>query len=169
MAVYSYTKSPVDLSRLQAECVSAGLPVAYINGSVIDSSIQINTSRDLTPQEIQTLDAVVASHDGRPRQKRPFIDIYNQINALTNQQKTAINNDLFGGPPANKWSRGNTPSTAAMAATYYSATVPNGITAAEKNTARLYIAAMYCYDNVNYLVRPSFDPTINVPGDEPIA
>jgi hypothetical protein len=28
---------------------------------------------------------------------------------------------------------------------------------------------MYCYDNVNYLVRPSFDPTINVPGDEPIA
>lgn len=170
METYYFVKtaSMLDSSKLQAEIAAAGLPVLYINTSGDDVYITFN--RQLDAAEVTQLEALVNNHDGRARRKRILFAIRQDLNALTNAQKTAIWNDLNGGNPP-KWALDAGPNAAAIAAIEWGATVPAGVSTAEKTEARLRLAAMYCQDNPNYLVNQTFNgtvPAINVPGDEVI-
>lgn len=162
MASHTYTKPGADLSRLQSECLAAGLPVTHLGGS--GDGVTVFTSRDLTAGEVVTLDSVVTAHDGRPRRKRTIYAIYTAIGALTATQQSAIWTDLTTGTPP-KWATDAGPNAAAIAAIHWSA-ANSGATAANLNDARRRLAAMYAQDNPGYLVAPAFDPSINVSGDE---
>lgn len=101
-----------------------------------------------------------------PRRGRLLIDIFQSIRALTNAQQDAIWNDLnSGSPPKFTQSRGS--NQGAMSSLHWSVTSLAGASAAEKRNASSRIAAMHVMDNWTYLVNPPFDPTINIPGDEP--
>ena len=83
-------------------------------------------------------------------------------------QKANIIADLFSGNLATgsqKWQQDTGPNLVAMSAVYAAITASNGL--ATFNAAQqMILAAMYCIDNPNYLVNPSFDSSINVPGDQ---
>lgn len=169
MATYPITKpfAQMDSAKLKTELTAAGLPVTDVQGGAIGSDQwTIVTSRDLTPAEVATMEGIVAAHDGRTRHPRTLFAIRADLNALSAGQKTAVWSDLSGGSPP-KWALDAGRNAAAIAAIEWAATVPAGITAAERTEARLRLAAMYVQDNPAYLVNPAFDPTINVPGDEP--
>lgn len=167
MAQYQRSKANVDLAKFLAELQAAGLPVSHLLGGAIGSpDFTVVTSVDLTPEQITLMDQIIAAHDGRPRRPRPLFAIRADLNALTNGQKTAVWADLSGGTPP-KWALDAGRNAAAIAAIEWAATVPAGITTAERTEARLRLAAMYCQDNPKYLVAPAFDNTINIAGDEP--
>lgn len=81
-------------------------------------------------------------------------------------QKANIIAALFTGNIATGsqlWQQDTGPNAAAMSAVYAAITASNG--SATFNAAQqLIMAAMYVQDNPMYLVNPSFDPTISVPG-----
>lgn len=83
-------------------------------------------------------------------------------------QKANIIADLFTGNLATggqKWQQDAGLNAAALSAVYAAITASNGL--ATFNAAQqLIMAAMYVQDNPNYLVHPSFDSTINVPGTQ---
>jgi hypothetical protein len=165
MATYPYVKAGADLSRLQGECISAGLPVTHINGGAIGSpDIYVVTSRDLTASEITTLDGVVAAHDGRPRQPRTFGDILTEYNALPGATRTKVYQDLTA--PANnpKWQEDRTSDFAALE--FLTAQPGGSSTSIDK--AKSYLAVAYCQRYPTYLVNPPFAPEVNIPGDEPV-
>jgi hypothetical protein len=165
VAVYQYQVPGVDLARLQAECLSAGLPVDAVNGGAIGSAdVDIITSRDLTAQEKLTLDGVVAAHDGRPRRARPFLELQAQINALTANQKKAVGDDLFG--PSNKWAADVSVNRGALAVLWLLTQL--NLTAAQTAAAKVAGAALYCQDFPRYLDTPPLIAGVAIPGDEPI-
>lgn len=162
---YNYTKSGIDLRRLQDEAIAVDIPVEYINGSGND--FIVHTTSDLTSTEKTTLDGLVANHDGRARQTRSLWDIYQDIHLLTNAQSILIWNDLTLGNPA-KLALDEGTNAAAIYNMHFIATAVGSLTATEKNEARQRVMAMYTQDNISYLVHPPFDTNINIPGDEPI-
>lgn len=164
MFTYSFLKPGANLSQLQAEIAAAGLPISHINGS--GDAIHVVMTDELTPFELATLEAVVTTHDGTPRRARTLFAIRSDLNGLTNPQKLTVWSDLSSGSPP-KWATDAGPNAAAIAAIEWAATVPAGVTVAEKTEARLRLVSMYVQDNPDYLVHPAFDGDINVPGDEP--
>jgi hypothetical protein len=167
MATYAYSVPNVDLGLLQTQCLAAGLPVAGVNGGAIGSGdVYVITSVDLTAQQKTTLDAVVSAHDGRPRRKRRLYDVFQAIGALSNSQKLAISSDLFSGtPPKFALDEGDdSPDLLVL----YVLQLTGGLSTADKNLVKQAAASVYARDNPTYLVHPSFDPTINVPGEEPV-
>jgi hypothetical protein len=163
MTEYSYTKAGVDESKLQAEIVAVGLPVDHIAGGAANL-IVIYMTRDLLPGEKTILDNTVASHDGRPRGKRPIISIYTDLGSLSINQRTAIWSNLTAGTPP-LWTLDLGPNAATLYSFRFQATT-GSLTVAERNDAQRWAVAMYCQDNPKYLVAPTFDPTINVAGDQ---
>lgn len=174
----------IDIALLYQELLAAGLPVTgcavlplgsdtsgYSNatfytraeGIVKVDWIPVNFP-PTAPQDALAA-AIVAAHGG-PRVKRTLLAIIADLTALTSGQKIAIGNDLFTGPPANKWQGNAGPNAAAMFTLYFQ-TQTGGMSPADKALAKLYAAAMYTQDNPKYLVNPSFDPSINIPGDQP--
>lgn len=96
------------------------------------------------------------------RKPRPLLTIYNAILALTGPQKLAIGADLFGA--SQKWAENVGINRAGMGVIYLITQL--GLNATQTNLAKTMGAAMYVQDNPKYLLNPSFDPTINIPGDE---
>jgi hypothetical protein len=145
-----------DLAGMAAALAAAGLPVESVSGSPDAGTVTVRTTRDLTGPEETTLHGTVASYDGRPRRKRTLLVILTAIKALSSPKQTAVWNDVLSGTPP-KWQTMSSDQavwvTAALATT----------TATQKQVA----VAFFVRENVNYLVNPAFDPTINVPGDEP--
>lgn len=170
MAIYLYPipANGISAGFLYADLLAAGFPIAEggVAGPTSTFQVRVTTTRDLTPAEQTQVGVIVAAHDARPRQPRTIFAIRQQLNTLTNGQKTAIWTNLSAGTPP-LWALDAGPNAAAIAAIEWGATVPAGVTAAEKTEARLRLAAMYVQDNPRYLVNPAFDPTINVAGDEP--
>jgi hypothetical protein len=84
-------------------------------------------------------------------------------------QKANIIADLFSGSLATgsqKWQKDPGPNAPSLAAVYAAITASNGL--ATFNAAQqLIMAAIYVVDNPNYLVNPSFDPTISINGLAP--
>lgn len=111
------------------------------------------------------------------RKSRTMFAISANIFALTGTlptptagtQKANIILDLFTGNIATgsqKWQQDAGLNAAALAAVYASLTASNGLTTFNA-AQQLIMAAMYTQDNPGYLVNPSFDPTINIAGDQP--
>ena len=98
------------------------------------------------------------------RKLRTLIDIRADVAALSTAQKNAAwTNFTSGSPPL--WSTDAGPNAAALA-TLQMLGASSNLAAADILEAKIRAVAMYVQDNVNYLVNPSFDATINVPGDE---
>lgn len=99
------------------------------------------------------------------RKPVPLLTIYNAIVALTNAQKTAVWADLTSGSPV-KISQdvgANAGALFLMWRLASNASLPAAVVIDMKLTA----AAYYAQDNPTYLVAPTFDATINIPGDQP--
>ena|SRR5215216_1968234 len=164
---YQRTAPGADPAKLQAELIAAGLPVLYVNGG--GDQVYVVTSRELTPAEVTTLDAVIAAHDGRPRRRRKLYDVYQAIGALSPAQKTAISGDLFGGSPP-KFTQDEGADAADLLVLWTLQQV-GGLSTTDKNLVKQAAAAIYVRDNVTYLVNQTFGgavAAINVPGDEVI-
>lgn len=158
VATHPYSKVNVDLAKLQAECVAAALPVERIDGGALGSpDFFVITTRDLTAPEVATLNGIVAAHDGRARRKRFLNSILADITALSGPKQTAVWNDLNSGNPA-KWRTLSSDQAVWVKASQATTTL------LEKQVA----VAFFVRENVKYLVNPAFDPSINIPGDEPI-
>jgi hypothetical protein len=175
MATYPYTKpyAQLDERKLRDECVAAGLPVTDVQ-RVGDAAETVNvvTSRDLTPGEVTALDALVAAHDGRPRRPRSVFAIYADLtgaSGLTAAQADAVTADLGLGTLTGKWTQLRPPQDAPAAALRWAAVNLGGATAAEKRQAAAWIVAMWMQQNPAYLVNPTFHASlagVNIPGDE---
>lgn len=96
--------------------------------------------------------------------ERTLLAIYNDLNALSAGQKTAIWNDFTSGNPP-KWSLDDGTHADALAAASGLAIdmpVSGGWTASLQTAARLKMVAIYLLDQPLYLVNPQFAPAINV-------
>lgn len=100
------------------------------------------------------------------RRIRTLLAIYNDINALSGAQKTAIWTDLMSGSPP-KLSQ-NIGAAADAMFLIWRMTANVSMPAATIADMKLTAATMYVRDNPTYLVAPTFDNTINVPGDEAV-
>ncbi len=95
--------------------------------------------------------------------QRPLLAIYNDLNALTTPQKNAVwANFIAGSPPL--WSTDDGVNAGSVMALSVPAIDLTGLTVAVQTIARLKMVAAYVLDRPLYLVNPSFDPTINIPG-----
>jgi hypothetical protein len=173
LATYFFESVPnLDQAKLRQECIDAGLPVTgTLGGAIGSTSVTVVTSVDLTEGQVATLNAVVAAHDGRPRRTRKFIDVYLQVNALTNAQKDAVIADLQISPTtaSSKWTGLKPPQDSPAAVLHWCGTNLAGATAAERRDAGVRIAVMWCQQNPLFLVNPTFHPSlsgVNIPGDE---
>lgn len=99
------------------------------------------------------------------RKPLPLLTIYNAILALTSTQKTNIWNDLTSGSPV-KISQDVGPNAASIFLLWRIASNIS-LPAATITDMKITAATYYVQDNPTYLVNPSFDNTINVPGDQP--
>jgi hypothetical protein len=120
-------------------------------------------------------DAAVVAYLTPPRTRRNLFLIAGDVFKLTGTlnpltgQKALIAADLFAGNLATgsqKWQTNIGPNAAAMLAVYAAGTAANGVTTFN-GAQQMILTAMYCQDNPRYLVAPTFDNTINVPGDQP--
>lgn len=171
MAEYTLQKSYAMLKedQLKAECVAAGLPVDdVLRVGDPAESILIRTNRDLTAPEQTTLGNVVTAHDGRRRRARALLDIFNDVNALSSLQKTAVWNQLnSGNPPV--WATDKGPGAPAIASIQLMAQFGTGTL---QTQAQLRMASIYCQDNWKFLVNPAWwpptgaGPVPNIDGSE---
>lgn len=95
--------------------------------------------------------------------QRSLLSIYNDLNSLTGAQKNLVWADFTSGSPV-KWSTDDGPNAGSVMACSIVAIDVTGLSAAVQTTARLKMVAAYVLDRPLYLVSPSFDPTINIPG-----
>ncbi|RJQ24609.1 hypothetical protein C4577_07510 [Candidatus Parcubacteria bacterium] len=111
------------------------------------------------PELVEALATPIAPTE---RRARTLLAIYNDLNALSGAQKTAIWNDLTSGNPV-KLSTNIGPAADGIFLIWRTAV---NTTTAFTADMKLTAATFYTRDNPNYLVNPSFDPSINIPGDE---
>lgn len=167
-----------DVGRLDRALRAAGIPIDGVGdttGGIPQPGWHIVTRGDgvvlridyqasATPAQIQQGDAIAMTFDLHNRGPRPLYAIYVDLQALSTAQKLEVWNDLSSGSPK-KYLLGTGPNTAAIGALDWAVT-DSGATGASLTAARLRIATAYVQDNPEYLVHPSFDPGINVPGDQ---
>jgi len=175
--LYHYGPGSYSTGQLASEIVAAGLPApADIRGSgytgpgTAATHIEIVYAAPLTPAQVNTLNATVAAHvPAGPRKARPLWQIRGDVQALSTAQFQNVWNDLSaavaGGPPR-KYLTDYGANVAGIFVFDWALYV-SGPTAAQQRAGQLSLTAMYCQDNPRYLVSPPFDPSINVPGDEP--
>lgn len=109
-----------------------------------------------TPQEVEDL------VNPPRRRQREIGDIYDDVASLPVPKQLAIWGDLSGGNPP-KWRRGASENKKAI---WSVAAIPQTVPAASAD-ARATMIALYVQDNPGYLVNPPFEPSLNIPGDEP--
>lgn len=167
-----------DVGRLDRAIKAAGIPIDGV-GDITGVTpqpywhvvtrgdgvvLRIDYQASATPTQIQQGDAIAMTFDLHNRGPRPLYAIYVDLQALSAAQKIEVWNDLSSGSPK-KYLLGTGPNTAAIGALDWAVT-DSGATGASLTAARLRIATAYVQDNPEYLVHPSFDPGINVPGDQ---
>lgn len=111
----------------------------------------------------------IASYDPQTGEllgtQRSLLAIYQDLNALTDLQRTAIWLDVTTGTPP-RWATSDGPNAGTVMALSVPAIDLTGLTVAVQTRARMKLVAAYVLDRPKYLVNPSFDATINVPGWE---
>jgi hypothetical protein len=167
MASYARNKTPLDPMQLEAELLGAELPVEYVNpGALGSGAFTVFTTRDLDATEVATMDEVIEAHDGRPRRPRLLVDIYQDVSALSGEQKTNIGTDLFGGSPS-KLSQDSGPNAPDLLVLWTLRQLVT-LSQADKRLLELDAITIYVHDNPRYLDPCLFDLTISIPGDEPV-
>ena len=154
-------------SELLAQLQSAGLPAVDIQtSSAYPGQVIAVCSSELTSPQSTRLGNLVTAWDPRPRIDRPLYQIYNDLSALTTTQQSNIWTDFSSGtPPKYLLDAGD---NAAAIVVLDWVVRKSGATGAALLDAKLRAVTMYVQDNVDYLVTPAFDTTINVPGDMPV-
>ncbi len=97
--------------------------------------------------------------------QRSLLAIYTDLQALSGAQKTAIWADFISGAPP-KWSLDDGPLAGTVMACSIAAIDLTGLPVAVQTAARMKMVAAYVVDRPLYLVAPSFDGTIDIPGYE---
>lgn len=100
-----------------------------------------------------------------PTQPRTLYAIYTDLQALTTTQQNNVWADLGSGAPPKYLLDAGANASALWVLDYLAREA--GLTGAALTRAKFRAVAMYVQDNPAYLVRPAFDPTINVSGVEP--
>lgn len=180
MITYTYGPGSYDPVQLQGEVEAAGLPApAYMGGSGFTvpggpaTYVDVAFDHQLTPSQKEQLDGVVAAHVPLgPRKIRPLWAIRADVAALSPGQFQNVWNDLsapVAGPPAipRKYLT-DYGDNAGSIFVFDWALYTSGPTAAEKRSGQISLTAMYVQDNPSYLIHPVFDPSITIPGDEPV-
>lgn len=175
MAAQSYVFGPGSFipEQLGNEVAAAGLPPCQVFGSNFPSPgkpaqfVELRFDPPLDAAQEAQLNGVVAAHvPNVPRRPRLLFAIWTDLGALTAAQKTAIWADLSAGnPPKFTQDRGANASSLLVLFTLQQL---GGLSVSDKALCKQSAAAIFCLDNPAYLVHPAFDPTLNVPGDEPI-
>jgi hypothetical protein len=169
----------MEVTRLTDLLLAAALPVSGVSmldpeqipdpswivvTDALGNNYRIDWEVVPTQNQINLATSIALAFDPRPRKLRLLYSIYQDIGALTAQQKTNIANNLFAGtPPLFTQDKGE---KAADLLVLWTLIQTGGLSNSNKNLVRQSAAAIYVLDNVNYLVHPSFDSSINVPGDE---
>lgn len=165
----NYDMSASGWSSLKKTLQDGGLPVIDTQSSSAFPGQIIVVTDDavaLTQAQQTTMNSIVAQFDPRPRTKRAIYTIYTDLLALNATQQTNVWNDFSSGNPTKYLlDQGN---NAAAIAVLDWVVKKSGTSGANLTDARMRAVAMYTQDNPKYLVTPTFDATINVPGDMPI-
>lgn len=146
--------------------VAAGIPIVRIN--VANGTPVATYSRALTGPETTTANGIIANAIYQVRRPRTLLAIYNDLQALSTTQKNNVWTALIAGTPQ-LWATDTGPNAAALAAIQWGGTVASGIPAASITEAKIRGAMMYVQDNPRWLEHPTFDPTINISGDEVVS
>jgi hypothetical protein len=168
------------LVRLDQALKAAGIPVdgeadISLSPPPYQSNWHVLTRRDgvilridyqatATAAQIQQGDALAMTFDLGDRGPRPLYAIYTDLQALSIAQKAEVWADLSSGQPK-KYFLDAGPNAAAILVLDWAAN-DSGATGPALNGAKLRLMAFYVQDNPDYLVRPSFDPGIVIPGDQ---
>ena len=112
----------------------------------------------------------VTAGDWRLYQTRALVPIRNDLNALTLARRHAIFNDLWSIPAGQAETRlllDNGPNAPAIWP-HYMLNEIGILNSTQLDTNQTYVTCLYVQDLPFYLVNPSFDPTLNIPGIEPM-
>jgi len=124
-----------------------------------------------TPQNIQDQgNAIAASWPNVPYQTRFLVPIRNDLNALTLARRQAIYNDLWSIPAGQAETKillDNGPNAPAIWP-LYELDVIGLLNTTQLDTNRNYATCLYVQDEPTYLINPPFDPSLNLPGWEPV-
>ena len=178
MIRYDYGPGNYDLGKLDAEVRALAPPLPgyeYANGTgpvgQPATAAYLFFDAALTPADKGRLDSVVAAHDGRARRLRPLWSIRGDVQALSTSQFGNVWADLSaavtGGPPRKYLTDYGV--NAGPIFVFDWALYVSGPTAAQQRAGQISLAAMFVQDQPGYLVHPSFDTSINIPGDEPVS
>ena len=178
MTRYDYGPGTYDVGKLDAEVRALQPPLPgylYANGTgpigQPATTAYLFFESALTPADKGRLDAALAAHDGRARRLRPLWAIRADVQALSVGQFSNVWNDLSapvsGGPPRKYLSDYGTNAGTIFVYDHVIYVVQG--TAAQVKAGQISLCSCYCQDNVTYLVKPPWDTSINVPGDEPVS
>ena len=177
---YPYGPGSYETYQLQQEIGAAGLPVPDgVNGTGYTSlgspakDVLVLFASALTPAQKTQLDSVVAAHTPiGPRKPRPLYAIRVDVQALSVAQFSNVWNDLSANvptatPPApHKYLLDTGPNGGSILVLDW-CVYGSGAPLAQAKLAQHSLTAMYVQDNPKYLIHPPFDPSIDVPGDQP--
>lgn len=97
--------------------------------------------------------------------QRTLLAIYNDLQALTGTQQANVWADFTSGSPP-RWATDSSPVAGSVMACSIPAIDLTGLAVTVQTKARMKMVAAYVVGNPLYLINPSFDPSINVPGYE---
>src|SRR5215469_4032071 len=103
-------------------------------------------------------------------QTRALVPIRNDLNALSLARRHAIFNDLWSIPAGQAETKillDNGPNAPAIWG-FYMWNEIGLLNSTQLDTNQTYVTCLYVQDLPFYLVNPSFDPTLNIPGIEPM-
>lgn len=153
--------------RLQSVCPLDSDRV-WIGNPADKATWNVPPHSSATTQQKAALLSAIDSMSTVDRVPRSLWDVYADLLTLTATQKNAIWDDLTIGPPANKIKLDTGPHSEVGFLCHF-LVVNSGLAAAAVGDAKARAAAAYVVDNPTYLVNPSFAPTINIPGDQPVS
>jgi len=142
------------ISRLDMYLTHLGIPI--IGVSQTGSTFTVQYAANATPGQITQGNQIASTWPTTAYRSRLLWDIWQQLNALTTKQQNSITADLQTGSPPKQFvmEQSNTSSA------FSSWQVSSG--------ASMTSAAFYIQDNPLAYVNPPIDPSINVPGWEPV-
>jgi hypothetical protein len=145
--------------------VSRASPGGPVTG--LFANLQPGTAEEYLPESHPDVQAFLTATRRRPR---PLWSIRADIQALTAAQFSNVWADLSAAVPGEAPRKYLTDYGANVAGIFVFdwGLYVTGPTAAQVKAGQISLAAMYTQDNPKYLVNPPFDPSIDVPGDEPV-
>jgi len=152
-------------ATLHRNLLVAGIPITGVSGGP-PWTVQYDPSA--TQGQIDQGNSMAAAFDGKGRQTRTLAAIYSDMQKLTTTQHNKAWADISapapGAPTKYLTDVGiNAGPIFVLHWTIYN----SGASGAQLLAAQKEMLTMYVQDNPTYLMQPTFDPTINISGDDP--